>query len=109
MTGDVDRETAMAALAQALPYIRLYRGKLFVLKVGGASTSPTSIRRLVEQIGNQDDQTAAFDLPRDVVEYLSDVGLPTGCATLQRMQNLSQVITFGPRRDKGFDPVGKSY
>jgi|RhiMethySRZTD1v2_1073278.scaffolds.fasta_scaffold27616_7 acetylglutamate kinase len=51
MTGDLDRDTAMAALAQALPYIRLYRGKLFVLKVGGASASPDSIRRLVEQIG----------------------------------------------------------
>lgn len=50
MRGEVDRDTAMAALAQALPYIRLYRGKLFVLKLGGASTAPDAVRRLVEQI-----------------------------------------------------------
>ena len=51
MTGEFDRETAMTALGQALPYIRLYRGKLFVLKIGGASMEAASLRRLVEQIG----------------------------------------------------------
>jgi acetylglutamate kinase len=51
MTGEFDRETAMTALGQALPYIRLYRGKLFVLKIGGASTEAAALRRLVGQIG----------------------------------------------------------
>jgi len=52
MTGAVDRETAMAALSQALPYVRLFRGKRFVIKVGGASTADAeSIRRLIDQVG----------------------------------------------------------
>ncbi|HUC44032.1 MAG TPA: acetylglutamate kinase [Candidatus Sulfotelmatobacter sp.] len=47
-----DRETAMEALTQALPYVRLYRGKVFVIKLGGASTDDAaSLRRLVEQVG----------------------------------------------------------
>lgn len=35
MTGIHDREAMLAALLQALPYIRLYRGSCFVLKLGG--------------------------------------------------------------------------
>ncbi|MGC8724228.1 MAG: acetylglutamate kinase [Acidobacteriota bacterium] len=34
MTGHPDREAMLAALLQALPYVRLYRGRCFVLKLG---------------------------------------------------------------------------
>ena len=36
MTRMVDRELSVQALQSALPYIRLYRGRLFVVKIGGA-------------------------------------------------------------------------
>ena len=52
MTGAFDRETAIGALTQALPYVRLYRGKVFVIKLGGASMAESaSVRGLVEQVG----------------------------------------------------------
>jgi hypothetical protein len=43
MTRPMDRELAVDALRRALPYIRMYRGHTFVLKIGGALcvTSPT--------------------------------------------------------------------
>ena len=45
-----DRDTTIAALMRALPYIRLYRGKVFVLKVSGAICGDqAALRNLVEQ------------------------------------------------------------
>jgi acetylglutamate kinase len=47
-----DREATMGALLRALPYIRLYRGRVFVLKLGGEAVADAeSMRRVVEQIG----------------------------------------------------------
>lgn len=52
MTGAFDRDVAIGALTQALPYVRLYRGKVFVIKLGGASMADAaSVRGLVEQVG----------------------------------------------------------
>jgi acetylglutamate kinase len=51
MTGPYDREAAMAGLTRALPYIRLYKGRVFVIKLGGAaSTDAAVLRRLAEQV-----------------------------------------------------------
>jgi acetylglutamate kinase len=47
-----ERTIAVTALKHAAPYIRMYKGKVFVLKAGGeAFDSAESTRRLVEQIG----------------------------------------------------------
>ena len=44
MTGGFDRETVIAALGRALPYVRLYRGRAFVIKLGApASTRAESL------------------------------------------------------------------
>ncbi len=52
MTGPYDREAAMAGLTRALPYIRLYKGRAFVIKLGGAAVSdPAALRRIAEQVG----------------------------------------------------------
>lgn len=51
LTGN-ERTIAVTALKHAAPYIRMYKGKVFVLKAGGeAFDSAESTRRLVEQIG----------------------------------------------------------
>jgi acetylglutamate kinase len=51
LTGS-ERTIAVTALKHAAPYIRMYKGKVFVLKAGGeAFATPESIRSLVEQIG----------------------------------------------------------
>jgi acetylglutamate kinase len=51
MTGPFDREAAMAGLTRALPYIRLYKGRAFVVKLGGAAASdPGALRALAEQV-----------------------------------------------------------
>jgi len=51
LTGN-ERTIAVTALKHAAPYIRMYKGKVFVLKAGGeAFDSFESTRRLVEQIG----------------------------------------------------------
>ena len=51
LTGN-ERTIAVTALKHAAPYIRMYKGKVFVLKAGGeAFDKPESVRRLVEQIG----------------------------------------------------------
>lgn len=51
MTQPHDREAMMAGLALALPYIRLYKGRVFVIKLGGAaSTDAAALRRLAEQV-----------------------------------------------------------
>ena len=47
-----ERTIAVTALKHAAPYIRMYKGKVFVLKAGGeAFDRPEATRRLVEQIG----------------------------------------------------------
>jgi acetylglutamate kinase len=47
-----ERTIAVTALKHAAPYIRMYKGKVFVLKAGGeAFDTPDATRRLVEQIG----------------------------------------------------------
>jgi len=47
-----ERTIAVTALKHAAPYIRMYKGKVFVLKAGGeAFNTPEDVRRLVEQIG----------------------------------------------------------
>lgn len=52
VTRPYDRELVIAALRQALPYIRLYRGRVFVVKAGGAMCGDEAImRELAEQIG----------------------------------------------------------
>ena len=51
LTGN-ERTIAVTALKHAAPYIRMYKGKIFVLKAGGeAFDTPEATRRLVEQIG----------------------------------------------------------
>ena len=47
-----DRGIVVSALKHAAPYIRLYKGKVFVLKVGGeVFTDPSETRALMEQVG----------------------------------------------------------
>jgi acetylglutamate kinase len=52
MTGPADRDATMNALRRALPYIRLYQGRTFVVKLGGGPCSdPEALANLAEQIG----------------------------------------------------------
>lgn len=52
MNSPHDRESTMAALLRALPYIRLYRGRAFVIKLGGeAVADAASLRGVAEQAG----------------------------------------------------------
>jgi acetylglutamate kinase len=52
MTEIYDQNIMMGALKKALPYIRLYRNKLFVVKTGGAIFEDKSaLREMVEQLG----------------------------------------------------------
>jgi len=52
MTGPYDREAAIVGLTRALPYIRLFRGRAFVIKLGGEATSdPAALLQLAEQVG----------------------------------------------------------
>lgn len=47
-----DRETSMLALLRALPYIRLFKGRTFVVKAGGAMCGePAALKTLAEQLG----------------------------------------------------------
>ncbi len=51
MTGAYDREATMAGLTRALPYIRLYKGRVFVIKLGGAVGSDAVVlRQIAEQV-----------------------------------------------------------
>jgi acetylglutamate kinase len=51
MKGANERAIVVAALKKAVPYIRMYKGKTFVLKAGGAVfASSESTRALVEQV-----------------------------------------------------------
>lgn len=52
MTAKRDRAIVVSALKHAAPYIRLFKGKVFVIKVGGeVFADPVLTRALVEQIG----------------------------------------------------------
>jgi acetylglutamate kinase len=46
-----DREATMAGLMRALPYIRLFRGRVFVIKLGGSlGAEPDALRQVLEQV-----------------------------------------------------------
>lgn len=50
MNSPVDRTAALSALVRALPYIRLYRGRTFVLKLGGETAlDPAALARVATQ------------------------------------------------------------
>jgi acetylglutamate kinase len=52
MTGNSDRDAAMTALRRALPYIRLYKDKTFVVKIGGGPCGdPAALARFAEEVG----------------------------------------------------------
>ena len=52
MTTNKDRAIVVSALKHAAPYIRLFKGKVFVLKVGGeVFADPVQTRSLMEQVG----------------------------------------------------------
>ena len=51
MTFADDRSATMESLKRALPYVRLFRGKAFVVKIGGAPCSDARLLRdLCEQL-----------------------------------------------------------
>ena len=51
MNQPIDRDVAVVGLQAALPYVRLFRGKEFVVKIGGAICSdPVALRNLAAQI-----------------------------------------------------------
>lgn len=51
MTFADDRSATMAALKRALPYVRLFKGKTFVVKIGGAACSDRALLQdLAEQL-----------------------------------------------------------
>ncbi len=52
MNQSSDRAVVVSALKHAAPYIRLFKGKVFVLKVGGELfADPADTRALMEQVG----------------------------------------------------------
>ncbi len=52
MTTDHDRYVAVAALRAAVPYLRLYQGRTFVIKAGGeAFAERSTTRAIMEQVG----------------------------------------------------------
>jgi acetylglutamate kinase len=52
MTSNKDRAIVVSALKHAAPYIRLFKGKVFVLKVGGeVFADPEQTNALMEQVG----------------------------------------------------------
>ncbi|HEY5641920.1 MAG TPA: acetylglutamate kinase [Woeseiaceae bacterium] len=52
MTTQKDRAIVVSALKHAAPYIRLFKGKVFVIKAGGeVFADPVLTRALVEQVG----------------------------------------------------------
>ena len=51
MTGPYDRDATIMGLLRALPYIRLYKGRTFVIKLSGTACSDAAtLRQLVEQV-----------------------------------------------------------
>ena len=54
MQSQSNRDIVVAALKHAAPYVRMYKGKVFVIKAGGEIlASPESTRALVEQVARQ--------------------------------------------------------
>jgi len=52
MTTDHDRYVAVAALRAAVPYLRLFQGRTFVIKAGGnAFAERSTTRAIMEQVG----------------------------------------------------------
>jgi acetylglutamate kinase len=52
MTANKDRAVVVSALKHAAPYIRLFKGKVFVLKVGGEIFADAALTTaLMEQVG----------------------------------------------------------
>lgn len=52
MTGPYDPDAGILGLRRALPYLRLYRGRTFVVKAGGAlCDEPDALREIAEQVG----------------------------------------------------------
>ena len=52
MSGARDRAVIVSALKHAAPYIRLFKGKVFVLKAGGEIfAEPATTRLMMEQVG----------------------------------------------------------
>jgi acetylglutamate kinase len=52
VTSNKDRAIVVSALKHAAPYIRLFKGKVFVLKVGGeVFADPAATHALMEQVG----------------------------------------------------------
>ena len=52
MSSSTDRKVVVAALKQAAPYLRLYKGKVFLIKAGGEVFVDTdSTAALMEQVG----------------------------------------------------------
>ena len=52
MTSKKDRAVVVSALKHAAPYIRLFKGKVFVLKAGGeVLADPVQTKALMEQVG----------------------------------------------------------
>jgi acetylglutamate kinase len=52
MTSSKDRASVVSALKHAAPYIRLFKGKVFVIKVGGeVFADPVQTNALMEQVG----------------------------------------------------------
>ena len=52
MTSKRDRAIVVSALKHAAPYIRLFKGKVFVIKVGGEVFADRALTNaLVEQVG----------------------------------------------------------
>lgn len=52
MTGSTDRGAVMNALRRALPYVRIFKDKIFVVKCGGgACAEPAALAAFAEQVG----------------------------------------------------------
>ena len=52
MTSKRERAIVVSALKHAAPYIRLYKGKVFVIKIGGEIfADPSGTTTLMEQVG----------------------------------------------------------
>ena len=52
MTSKRDRAIVVSALKHAAPYIRLFKGKVFVIKAGGeVFADPAQASALIEQVG----------------------------------------------------------
>jgi acetylglutamate kinase len=52
MSVESERHLAIAALRRAIPYLRLFQGKVFVIKAGGeVFAAPNGLRNLLEQVG----------------------------------------------------------